>query len=92
MRSIEKALLLFALFCARAPRFKCLKEVVALVVDENEGGEVLDLDLPDGLHTKFGILHALNRLDARLRQDGSHTTDRAEIEAAVLLAGISDDL
>ena len=64
MRSIGKALLLFALFCARAPRFKCLKEVIALVIDEDESGEVLDLNLPDCLHAEFGILHALDRFDA----------------------------
>ena len=28
-----------------------LEEVVALVIDEDEGGEVLNLNLPDGFHT-----------------------------------------
>src|SRR5690606_20259545 len=30
------------------------EEVVALVVDHHEGGEVLDLDLPDRLHAELG--------------------------------------
>lgn len=32
------------------------EEVVALVVDDDKGGEVLDLDLPDGLHAELRIL------------------------------------
>ena len=31
-------------------------EVVALVVDHDEGGEVLDLDAPDRLHAEFLVL------------------------------------
>jgi hypothetical protein len=36
------------------------KEVVALVVNEDEGGEVLDLNFPNGFHSEFGIFHALD--------------------------------
>lgn len=30
------------------------EEVVAFVVDEDEGGEVFDGDFPDGFHAEFG--------------------------------------
>ena len=65
-----------------------IKEVVTLVVDEEEGGEVDHVNLPDGLHTEFRIFQALHLLDVLLGQDGSRTTDGAQVEASVLLAGI----
>ncbi len=34
-------------------RLEVLKEVVPFVVDDDEGGEVFDLDLPDGFHPEF---------------------------------------
>ena len=37
-----------------------LEEVVTLIVYKDEGREVLNFDLPDGLHAKLGILNALN--------------------------------
>ena len=43
-----------------------LEEVVALVIHEDEGGEVFYSNLPDGFHTEFGILHALDALDGAL--------------------------
>ena len=51
------------------------EEVVALVVDEDERGEVLDLDFPDSLHAKFGIFEKLDFLDAVLGEDGCGATD-----------------
>lgn len=30
------------------------EEVIALVIDEDEGGEVLHFDFPNGLHPKLG--------------------------------------
>lgn len=65
-----------------------LKEVVALVVYEDEGGEVHHFDFPDGFHAEFGVFHAFELLDVVLGQDGSRATDRAEVETTVLLAGI----
>ena len=44
-----------------------LEEVVALVIYEDEGGEVFNLNLPYGFHAKFGELYALNALDVVLR-------------------------
>ena len=77
----------FLLF-SRAPGFQGLEEIVALVIDEDEGGEVFDVDLPDGLHAEFGILHALDALDGALREHGSHTADATQIEATILLTSL----
>ena len=74
------------------PRLQLLEEVVALVINEDEGGEVLDLNLPDSLHSEFGIFHALDALDARLRQYGSHTTSGTQVETTMLLAGLGHDI
>ena len=43
-----------------------LEEVVALVVYEDEGGEVFYGNLPDGFHAEFGIFYAVDALDATL--------------------------
>ena len=67
-----------------------LEEVVALVINEDEGREVLHLDFPNSLHTELRILDALDRLDVLLCEDSRRATDRAEVEAAVLLASVGD--
>src|SRR5512139_2963819 len=67
-----------------------LEEVVALVVHEHEGREVLDLDPPDGLHPELRVVDALHLLDVLLRQDRGRAADRAEVEAAVLPARLGD--
>ena len=67
-----------------------LEEVVALVIDEDECGEVLDGDLPDGFHAELGIFDTFDGLDAALREHCSYAADGAEVEAAVLLAGVGD--
>lgn len=36
------------------------EEVIALVVDDDEGGEVFDVDLPDGFHAEFWVLEDVN--------------------------------
>ena len=51
---------------AGTPGFQLLEEVVALVIHQDKGGEILDGYLPDGLHTQLGILHTLDALDAAL--------------------------
>src|SRR5690606_13820867 len=66
------------------------EEVVALVVDDDERGGVLDLDLPDRLHAELGVLDDLDTLDAVLREPGGRAADRAEVEAAVGAAGVGD--
>ena len=51
------------LLAVRTPRLQLLEEVIALVVDEDEGWEVLYGNLPDGLHAKLRILYTLDALD-----------------------------
>ena len=67
-----------------------LEEIIALIVDEDEGGEILDFNLPDSLHTEFGILEEFYLLDRILSEDGSGATDRTEVETAMLKASVSD--
>mmetsp|Transcript_13789 Transcript_13789/g.40850 ORF Transcript_13789/g.40850 Transcript_13789/m.40850 type:complete len:298 (+) Transcript_13789:36-929(+) len=62
------------------------EEVVALVVDDNECGEVFDLDAPDGLHAELRVLQHLHLLDVVLRENGRGAADAAQVEAAELLA------
>src|SRR5690606_36215703 len=69
-----------------------LEEVVALVVDDDEGREVADLDLPDRLHAELGVLEHLDLGDAVLGEAGGRAADRAEVEAAMALARIGDRL
>src|SRR6266403_88985 len=66
-----------------------LEEVVALVVDDDEGREILDLDAPDRFHAEFGIFDDLDLLDAVLGEVRRRPADRTEIKAAVLLAGLA---
>ena len=42
-----------------------LEKVVALVIDEDEGREVLDSDLPDRLHAKLRVLYAFDAPPSR---------------------------
>ena len=51
---------------AGCPRLELLEEVVALVVYEDEGGEVFHGDFPDGFHAQLGVFHALDRFDGAL--------------------------
>src|SRR4026209_462803 len=66
------------------------KEVVALIVDDNEGGEVLDLDAPNGFHAQLRVFDHFHFLDAVLRKPRGWPTDRAEIKSAMLLARLGD--
>src|SRR3954469_2537658 len=72
-----------------SPQIQFLEEVVALVVDDDEGREIHHLDAPDRFHAEFGIFHHLDLLDAVLGEVRRRAADRAEIEAAVLLAGLA---
>lgn len=74
----------------RAPRTHRLEEVVPLVIDQDERGEVFDLDLPDGFHAEFGELDDFDFLDVLFGQNGRRAADAAEVEAAVLFAGVGD--
>src|SRR5262245_35062103 len=72
-----------------SPQIELLEEIVAFVVDDDEGREVLHLDPPDRLHAELGIFHGLDLLDAVLGEVGRRAADRGEIEAAVLAAGLA---
>ncbi len=77
--------------CWRAKGFRHFaEEVVALVVDDDEGREVVHLDLPHGLHAELGILEYLDLGDAVLGEHGCGSADRPEVEAAVRGAGVGD--
>lgn len=78
------------LFCLWLEWLERLEEVVALVIYENEGGEVDDLDLPDGFHTELGILDTLDLLDAVLSKDGGRASDTTEVKSSVLLTSVGD--
>src|SRR5258708_32827896 len=73
---------------ARLPETQLLEEIIALVVDHDEGGEILHLDAPDRLHAELRIFDHLDLLDAVLGEIGGSAPDRGKIEAAVLLAGV----
>ncbi|VTR70310.1 conserved hypothetical protein [Desulfosarcina cetonica] len=68
------------------------EKVVAFVVHENEGREILDRDHVYRLHAQLGILEHLHRGDALLAQAGGRPADRPQIEPAVLLARVRDRL
>src|ERR1700722_15686893 len=72
-----------------SPQIHLLEEIIALVIDDDEGRKILDFDAPDRLHAEFGIFHHLDLLDAVFGEIGRRPADRAEIEAAVLLAGLA---
>src|SRR6266478_6096573 len=93
-RAFSISCAVWVLACARttagsSPQIQFLEEVVAFVVDHDEGGEILDLDAPDRFHAELGIFHHLDLLDAVLGKVRRSSADRAEIEAAVLLAGLA---
>src|SRR5260370_10762040 len=64
-------------------------EVVALVVDHDEGREIDDLDAPDRFHPELGIFDEFDLADAILGEPRRRPADRAEIKSAVLLAGVA---
>src|SRR5262245_45423121 len=73
----------------RLAEVQLLEEVVALVVDDDEGGEILHLDAPDRLHAELGIFLDLDLLDAVLGEVGGGAADGREVEAAMTLAGLA---
>jgi hypothetical protein len=51
------------------------KEVVAFVIHQNEGWKIFNLDLPNGFHTQFWIINALDFFDVLLGQQGGRAAD-----------------
>src|SRR3954468_9206058 len=74
---------------APSPQIQLLEEVVAFVIDDDEGREILDLDAPDRFHAEFGIFHHLDLLDAVLSEVRRSTANRAEVKAAMLFTGLA---
>ena len=64
------------------------KEIIALVIYQNKGREVLHFDLPNSLHTQLGIFQTLHFPNAVLSQNGCRASNTAEVESAVLLTRI----
>ena len=81
-----------ALLFTACPGLQLLEKVVSLVVNKDEGREVLDGNLPDCLHTQFGILNAFDARYAALRQHCRHASDGSQIETAVLLTSVGNGL
>ena len=69
-----------------------LVEIVPLVVDHDERGEILHLDPPHRFHAEFRILQHLHLADAVLRQPRRRPADAAQVEAAVFAAGVAHRL
>src|SRR5262245_42619679 len=73
---------------SRSPQIQLLEEVIALVIDYNKRGKVLDLDPPDRLHAELGVFQHFDLLDAVLGKVRGRPADRGEIEAAEFLASL----
>ncbi len=56
------------------------EEVVALVIDDDKGREVLDLDLPNSFHAQFRVFQDLDLADAVLGQPRRRPADYQEME------------
>src|SRR4051794_25538247 len=74
---------------ACSSQIQFLEEVVALVVDHNEGRKILHLDLPAPLHADSRIPPRLALLDAMLAEVRGGAADGGKIEAAVFVAGLA---
>lgn len=68
------------------------EEVIPFIINEDEGWEIFDFNLPDRFHAELGEVYDFLRLDVFLGQEGSWATCGSKIEAAVLVAGVGDHL
>src|SRR5579875_1225312 len=75
--------------CFASPQVQFLEEIIALVIDDDEGREILDFDPPDRFHPELGIFQHLNLPDAVLCEPRRRPADRAEIKAAMPRAGFA---
>jgi hypothetical protein len=62
-----------------------MEEIVAFVVDDDEGRKIDHFDAPDRLHAEFGIFHALDLLDAVLSEIGRRAVGESEIKPPCVL-------
>ena len=56
------------------------KEIIALVIHQNVGREILNGNLPDSLHAQLGVLNALDGGDAVLGKVCRNTANGAQVE------------
>mmetsp|Transcript_85111 Transcript_85111/g.260059 ORF Transcript_85111/g.260059 Transcript_85111/m.260059 type:complete len:304 (-) Transcript_85111:861-1772(-) len=63
-----------------------LEEVVALVVDDDEGRKILDVDLPHRLHAQLWEVQYFDLFDAVAGQHCGGPADGAQVEAPMFLA------
>src|SRR5258708_20282863 len=68
-----------------SPQIQFLEEIIALVVDDDEGREIHHLDAPDRFHAELGIFHHLDLLDAVLGALFVHSSDPPPPQAPMLL-------
>ena len=66
------------------------EEVIAFVIHEDEGGEDLHGDFPDGFHAELFVFEYLETDDVVLSKKRRRATCRGEIETAVLVIGVGD--
>ena len=71
------------LLTVRSPRLELFEEVITLVINEDEGREVDNLNLPDGFHSDLRELNTLDALDGVHGEHSSRTADASEIESAM---------
>ena len=60
----------------RSAEVELFEEVVALVVDDDEGREILNFDLPDSFHPELGILMYIDFFDAVFGKLGRAAANR----------------
>ena len=72
--------------------FELREKIVAFVVHEDEGREVFYADFADSFHTEFFEIDHFDRFYAVLSQNGCRSTDRSQIESAMLFAGVGNRL
>ena len=63
---------------------------MTLVVDDDECGEILDVNLPHGLHAELWELEDVDFFNVVLGENGGGTADGTEVKTAVSLARASD--
>ena len=66
-------------------RIKLLKKIIALIIANNEGGEIHHVNFAHGLHAQFREVNNLDILYVILRENRRWPSDRTEIETAMLV-------
>ena len=64
-------------------------KVLPLVIDDDEGREILDFDLPHRFHTEIFEFQDFDVFDAVFGQPCGRAADGSQIEAPVLPAGLA---